>query len=135
MDTYFLGSGFIISICLIGLIQIIGMWKTFEKANHPGWAAIIPIYNWYIILKIGGKPGWWLILVFILPFVFGIWALNMVSKSFGKDVGFTLGLLFIGFIFWPLLGFGSDKYSGPFGDPEKFEEYQAAHRGFDFEQK
>lgn len=108
------------------IISIVGIWKSFEKAGQPGWASIIPIYNVYIILKIGGKPGWWLLLYFIplVNVIFGIWAINMVSKSFGKDEGFTIGLLFLGFIFWPILGFGDAKYLGPYGDPEAYRAYR-----------
>ncbi len=108
------------------IVVIAGQWKAFEKAGQPGWACIIPFYNFYIMLKIGGKPGWWLLLLFI-PFVnivFAVWTLNMISKSFGKDEGFTIGLIFLGFIFWPILGFGDAKYQGPFGDAAAYQTYQ-----------
>jgi hypothetical protein len=129
---------FPVSVIIIYLIVIVfliaAMWKVFEKAGQPGWAAIIPIYNIYMMLKIGGKPGWWLLLFFIplVNIVFLIWMYNMVSKSFGKDEGFTAGLVILGFIFWPILGFGSAKYEGPYGDPEGYAEYQQQHK-FDFE--
>lgn len=113
---------------------IASIWKVFEKAGQPGWAAIIPIYNIYIMTKIGGKPGWW-VLMFLIPFVnlvFLIWLYNMISKSFGKDEGFTAGLIILGFIFWPILGFGSAKYLGPYGDPAAFAAYQGKDK-FDFE--
>jgi hypothetical protein len=112
------GIGFIIFIVLyLGFIVflIAAMWKVFEKAGQPGWAAIIPIYNLYILTKIVGKPGWWL-LMFIIPFVnivFLVWTYNLLSKSFGKDEGFTVGLILLGFVFLPILGFGSAKYLGP----------------------
>jgi hypothetical protein len=38
--------------------------------------------------------------------------LHGLSKSFGKGVGFTVGLFFFRFIFIPILGFGSAVYSG-----------------------
>lgn len=91
------------------------MWVIFTKAGKPGWAAIIPIYNIIVLLEIVGKPLWWIILVIILPFIFGIWMLNLLSKSFGKGVGFTIGLIFLGFIFFPILAFGDAKYNGPAG--------------------
>lgn len=107
---------------MTGLIQLIilvlyiaSMWVVFTKAGKPGWAAIIPIYNIIVLLEIVGKPIWWIILVIILPFIFGIWMLNLLSKSFGKGVGFTLGLIFLGFIFFPILAFGDAKYNGPAG--------------------
>ena len=56
----------------------------------------------------------------------------MISKSFGKDEGFTAGLVFLGFIFFPILGFGPAKYLGPFGNPEAFASYQGKGK-FDFE--
>jgi hypothetical protein len=127
-----------IVICLaIVVFLIAAQWRVFEKAGQPGWAAIIPIYNTYIMTKIGGKPGWWVVIILLIPVVniiFAIWLLNMVSKSFGKDEGFTAGLVFLGFIFWPILGFGSARYLGPYGDPEAFRAQQAKDQ-FDFENK
>jgi hypothetical protein len=113
---------------------IAAMWKVFEKAGQPGWAAIIPIYNLYIMTKIGGKPGWWLVM-FLIPVVniiFLIWLYNMVSKSFGKDEGFTAGLILLSFIFWPVLGFGNAQYRGPYGDPQAFRSYGEKDK-FEFE--
>lgn len=113
---------------------IVAMWKLFEKAEQPGWAAIIPIYNTYIMLKIGGKPGWWLLLMFI-PFVnliFAVWMMNMISKSFGKDEGFTVGLVLLGIVFIPLLAFGDSRYLGPYGDPEEWNA-RRNQENFEFE--
>ena len=109
--------------CIIFLVVIIAWWKIFEKAGQPGWQALIPFYNFYILLKIVGKPGWWLILIFI-PFVnlvIIIWTYNMLSKSFGKDEAFTVGLILLGFIFFPVLAFGSAKYLGPYGNKHEFD--------------
>ena len=58
----------------------------------------------------------------------------MISKSFGKDEDFTVGLVLPGIVFWPILGFGSAKYQGPFGDPVAYRAYQEQHQ-FDFEKK
>ncbi|WP_201764623.1 DUF5684 domain-containing protein [Salinarchaeum sp. Harcht-Bsk1] len=95
-------------------IVIGGTWKTFTKAGEPGWAAIIPIYNVYVMLKIGGNEWWWL-LVMLVPLV-NIYAAYVmfkgVAEAFGNGLGFTLGLWFLGFIFWPLLGFGDYQYQG-----------------------
>lgn len=127
---------FVIIWLAVVIFLIAAMWKVFVKAGQPGWAAIIPIYNIYIMTKIGGKPGWWTILC-LIPFVnliFIIWLYNMISKSFGKDEGFTVGLVLLGIIFWPILGFGPAKYLGPYGDPVKFREYQDKDK-FEFEQK
>ncbi|TKC12321.1 hypothetical protein FA048_01500 [Pedobacter polaris] len=110
-----IGATFIIIYLAVIVIALAGMWKTFEKAGKPGWAAIIPIYNIYIMIEIVGKPTIWLLwcLIPCVNFVFVIWLYNLISKSFGKEEGFTVGLVLLGFIFWPILGFGSAKYLGP----------------------
>lgn len=91
------------------------MWKIFVKAGLPGWGALIPFYNTYLMLKLVGRPGWWLVLLFI-PFVnliVGIIALFDLARSFGKGAGFGLGLLFLAPIFLMILGFGDARYVGP----------------------
>lgn len=102
-------------VSLAVLVAVIaGTWKAFEKAGEPGWASLVPIYNVYVMLKIGGNPGWYLLL-FLVPLV-NLWVAYRMSvdiaKAFGEGLGFGLGLWFLGFIFWPLLGFGDDDYQG-----------------------
>lgn len=99
---------------LLIVASIAGMWRVFTKAGQPGWAAIVPIYNLYVMLKVADDPGWWLIGMFI-PLVNLIVFIVVgvhVSQAFGRGVGFGLGLAFLGFIFWPLLGFGDYAYRG-----------------------
>jgi hypothetical protein len=100
---------------LIALVLIVAMWKVFTKAGQPGWASIIPLYNIYIWCKIVGRPGWWVILLLIpiVNFIVAIILCIDLAKSFGKGVGFGLGLAFLGVIFFPILGFGSAQYQGP----------------------
>lgn len=116
----FASAGFIIFCVVLAVFFIICYWKIFEKAGQPGWAAIVPIYNAYILTKIIGKPGWWTILLLIpyLNIIFGIWAINLLSKSFGKDILFTLGLLILSIIFIPIMAFDRTiQYKGPAGNP------------------
>lgn len=90
-------------------------WRVFEKAGKPGWASLIPIYNGIVLLDIAGKPIWWFLLYFIpiVNVVVAIIVVHNVSKNFGHDVGFTLGLIFLSPIFWPILAFGDSQYRGP----------------------
>ena len=109
----FSGTFFIVWL-VIAVFYIYVFWRIFEKAGQPGWASIIPIYNVYVLIKIVKKPGWWLILMFIplVNFVIGIIVTLELAKVFGKDIGFGLGLLFLGFIFYPILAFDNSKYIG-----------------------
>jgi len=128
-----MGILFILPLAIV-VFYIAAGWKIYQKAGQPGWASIVPIYGAYILLKIVGKPGWWLLLYFIplVNIVYFVWTYNMLSKSFGKDEGFTVGLLLLGFVFWPILGFGSATYLGPYGDPVAFNARQEESK-FDFE--
>lgn len=111
------GAGIIGMIVLLVQLAIViaviaGLWKTFVKAGQPGWASIIPIYNGIILLKIAGKPVWWIIL-FIIPVVniiVGIITCIGVAKNFGKDALFGICLALFGFVMYPILGFGGAQY-------------------------
>jgi hypothetical protein len=104
-----------LAIELVIIVAIIaGVWKTFVKAGKPGWAAIIPIYNIIVILQIAGKPLWWIILCLIplVNIIIGILVSIAVAEKFGKGTGFGVGLALLGFIFYPILGFGDAQYQG-----------------------
>jgi Family of unknown function (DUF5684) len=107
-----------IYIALIVLV-IAGWWMIFTKAGEAGWKSIIPIWNVLILLKVVGREWWWLILL-LIPLV-GLVAWIFISldlaKSFGKSAGFAIGLIFLSFIFAPILGFGSATYQGPAAKP------------------
>ena len=110
-------GGVMLIVCFaILVVFIVGMWKVFAKAGQPGWAALIPIYNAYILLKIAGRPGWWLLL-FLIPLVniaIAIIVAIDVAKGFGQSALFGILLLFllsgIGYL---VLGFGDYRYIGP----------------------
>jgi hypothetical protein len=97
---------------IIGLFMIVSFWKLFEKAGKPGWASIIPVYNAIVLLEIAGKPWWWFLL-FLIPIVnlvLIIMMWNGISVNFGKDAGFTVGIIFLPYIFIPILAFGKATY-------------------------
>jgi hypothetical protein len=110
------GSVMLIVFLAIAGVFLVGFWKVFEKAGQPGWACLVPFYNAYILLKIAGRPGWWLIL-FLIPLVNIAIALLVaidIAKAFGQGAGFGVVLLFllsgIGYL---VLGFGNYRYVGP----------------------
>ena len=98
-----------------GIFMLVAMWKIFTKAGKPGWAAIIPFYNIWVMLEMVGRPGWWLLLMLIplVNVVIGIMVMFDLAKSFGKQGGFAIGLILLPYIFFPILGFGKAQYVGP----------------------
>ena len=105
----------LVIILLSFLLQIIawaGMWKSASKAGQFGLLACIPIVQLFIWAIMAKKEAWWglLCLIPVVNIVFFIIIFHEISKQFGRSIGTTLGLVFLPFIFWPILGFGSAQY-------------------------
>lgn len=111
-DTGSLGIFFTIFYLVFLALYVVVMWKVYEKAGYPGWGAIIPIYNIYILIKMANYSGWFFFLLFVpaVNFVVLILIYIRIAAGFGKDVGFALGLMFLSVIFFPILAFGESTY-------------------------
>ena len=126
-------SGIVLGV-MITVAVIVGTWKVFQKADKPGWAALIPIYNNYILIRIAQVPVWLLVLQ-LLPLINPLLIINIpqigifaslvvavlslgasiyiifeVAARFGKGWAYAVGILFLPFIFIPMLGFGEASY-------------------------
>jgi len=105
---------------ILGIFVVVCIWRIFTKAGEPGWYSIIPLWNTIVMLKIAGRPWWWLIL-FLIPFVnlvFLILAMVSLAKSFGRSTMFGIIMLtFCSFIGLAMLAFGGSRYVGPGGQP------------------
>jgi hypothetical protein len=114
----FSGVFWFVYIAFVVLV-IAGWWKIFTKAGEAGWQSIIPIWNLIVMLKIIGRPWWWVLLLLIPCVGFVIWILIMLdlAKSFAKGVGFAIGLMIFQPIFAIILGFGDSRYVGPAAQP------------------
>ena len=103
-------------ICLaIAVLSIVSLWKILEKAGKPGWGALIPYYNYYLLYQISFGNGW-LFLLLLVPcvnIVFAIMQSFKLATAFGKDVAYGFGILFLPIIFLPMLAFGDSEYVGP----------------------
>lgn len=97
---------------LLFIVMIASQWIIFKKAGKPGWACLVPIYNIIVLFDIVKKPGWWFIMFFIpiANIIFLVKLTHALSVAFGKGIGFTIGLLFLGVIFYPILAFSDAKY-------------------------
>jgi hypothetical protein len=109
--------GLIYSVVLLTLFAFylyVG-WQLFEKADRAGWKSIIPIYNLVVMMRIVGRPGWWVILALIPGFnlIPGLIVPIDLAKSFGKGVGFGIGLILLAPVFGPILALGGAQYQGP----------------------
>lgn len=88
-------------------------WKMFEKAGRPGWEVLVPFYNLYIMTtKIALLPAWYIILFFIpIANIYALFKIYIsIAHNFGKSTGFGIGLIFLGFIFLPILALGDAEF-------------------------
>jgi hypothetical protein len=106
--------GYWLGLSLISIFLIVCYWKLYEKANEPGWAAIVPFYNSYVLFKMAFGNGWMflLLLVPIVNIVFAIMLPFKLAKAFGESSGFGVGLWLLPVVFYPILAFGKSKYVG-----------------------
>ncbi len=116
------------------VIVIIANWKIYTKAGEAGWKCLIPFYSQYVLFKITWDTTfYWIVLgiavvscivaaieipvvgtlLSLASMVINIIQLHKMSKAFGHDIGFTLGLIFLNPIFVLILAFGGSEYIGP----------------------
>jgi hypothetical protein len=125
--------GIMVVVLIIALIQIISLWFIFEKAEQPGWAAIVPFYNAWVLAEVGDKSGWMglgaclagtiaAVVSGVIPIVgccaipVGLIAQQVlwimismgVANRFGRSVPFGIGMGLLPFIFYPVLAFSRD---------------------------
>jgi hypothetical protein len=110
-----LGIGGIIGYLIGYVIGVLPLYGVFGKAGQPGWAAFVPIYNLIVLLKVVGRPVWWIILLLIpiVDIVIVVLLAIDLAKSFAKGTGFAVGLIFLNWIFALILWLGSAQYVGP----------------------
>lgn len=94
------------------IVQLIGMWKAFEKMGKKGYEALIPCHDTVVLLEKANMPMWYffLMLIPVCNIVFLILASIEIAKKFGKSSGFGVLLALFGFVCWPILGFGKATF-------------------------
>lgn len=113
---YSIPAGFWIFSILSVIGVHAGLYKLFQKAGIDGWKALVPFYNYYLCVKLIGKPLWWFLLLFV-PIVNAVMIFLIATdlvKAYGKD-GFWSGVasMMIPQIYYPVIGFNKDvKYLG-----------------------
>lgn len=126
--------GFIVvAVALIIVFLFICLWKVYRKAGRPGWAALIPFYNTYVLFEIAGLSGLMGLIASLLVYFAGyannrlliavvivvytvlyIYACVNLAKKFNKGPVFgVICLTILPFIGYPYLAFSDAKYNFP----------------------
>ena len=115
--------GFIMAFIMFTLIFTLAVvilvyaayWSIMKKAGKEGIDGIIPIHNEVCLLEICGIPKWWWLLNLVPglgTLIVAIITAIYVSRSFGKSGGYAVGLIFLPFVFYPMLAWVSARYVG-----------------------
>ena len=133
-DLLFVGlvGGFGLVCLFLWAAWLAGMWRVFVKLGRPGWTCLVPIWsNWQLGRAVGPRPlaiayaaaaaaacltfsAERLDNVFLLV-SFGLFLLThlavyyLLSRAFGRGVGYALGLAVLPFLFVPFLALSDDE--------------------------
>lgn len=115
-DLEWLGAFLIVwaAVTIPGVVA--GWFGLFPKARQPRWAALVPLYNIYVlVVHVAGLSRLWFVLVLLPPvnLIASILVNVEVAKRFGRTETFGVGMAVFGFVLYPLLGFGRAEYTGP----------------------
>jgi hypothetical protein len=112
------GGGLELVAVLVGLaltaVAVAGHWKALAKAGEPGWAAIVPIYNLWVLVRASGNSWLWFVacLVPVLNFFAVAKVFVNFAGQFGQGLLFGIATWILPFVMMPLLGFGDYQYNG-----------------------
>jgi hypothetical protein len=131
-------------VLLFTVPVFIGLWKIFEKAGEPGWAALVPVYNLMVLGRISGKGEMYglLSLIPMAGIVFNILMWVEVCHRFGVGGGYVVGIILLRPVFVPMLGFGSAQYRPPpkapryeadYDRPDDYDDYDRPRRRRDYD--
>ncbi len=98
----------------MSILILVGMWREFVKMGRPGWNAIVPFYNAYVLFEELYGNGWkFLTLLIPLYNIYVAIKMNIdLGKAFGKGTGFIIGLVLFPSLFHMILGFDNSQYRG-----------------------
>lgn len=108
----------LVAVVVIVLLYVVSMWMIFCKGGEPGWASLVPVYNFVVLARIGDKPEWMGLMVFLagmIPIIGSMISIGLlfviwigVAETFGRGFFFGIGLALLPFIFCPILAFSSE---------------------------
>lgn len=104
----------ILIIVLVIFLTLLSIAKILKKADKKFISGFIPFYNLYLLVDIS-KISKIYFLLFFIPII-NIFSIIIISKNlasvFNKKMSFTLGLIFLPIVYYPILAFSKDRYVG-----------------------
>jgi len=104
------------SLSILSIVAIIGfqigLWFIFKKAGEKPWKSLVPVFNFWLWLKVLSRPKWWMFFI-LFPFIGFFMFYLMVWKTirlFGKTgYLYLLPGTFFFFLYLPWLGISKQE--------------------------
>ncbi len=111
---------------VVYILRSIVVGKLFKKAGQPAWKAWVPVYWHWILLQLGGQPGYWSIagllpIVNIVAYVFTCIAMYHIGFKLQKQSLFILWAIFFPLVWYVWLGLDRSKWDESAGAPRRDE--------------
>lgn len=103
--------GSVVSYVLYGYLT----GRILRKAGLPMWIGFVPVYNQWKLFEMGGRAGWWAILLLvpivnIVAIVVMFTADYRIAKGFQKPGAFVLLAIFLRLVFFLWLAFDKSTW-------------------------
>jgi Family of unknown function (DUF5684) len=111
----------LVEVALLGYLLYVAPWcGVFAKADKRWWVALVPVLNVLVLLRVAGRPLWWFLLLLVPLVGIAVWVVVCldIAEAFGHGLGFTIGLVFLPFVFAVLIWLGPSTYTGPVAVPD-----------------
>jgi hypothetical protein len=101
----------------VWLVNVISYWRVLEMAGQPGWAVLIPVYQFVALAKAGDKNaliGVALALTWFIPIIGLALLLYItigVAKTYNRGIPFGVGMGLLPAIFFPVLAFSENTFN------------------------
>ncbi len=89
--------------------------RVLRKAGIPAWKAWVPVYNVWVLLELGGQPGWLAILTVIpaaniVATVFVCIAVYNIGLAFSKEGAWVVLYIFLPWLWLGFVGLDSSRW-------------------------
>jgi hypothetical protein len=106
--------GTLLWIVALYALYVVPWCGVLARAGKRWWVGLVPVLNVLVLLRVIGRPLWWFVLL-VVPLVgIAVWAIIClgVAESFGHGLPYTIGLVFLPFVFATLIWLGPGVYTG-----------------------
>lgn len=71
-----------IVVCVVAAL----LWRAVERRGQPGWAVLVPLYGFFVLVRAAGRPVWWFVLTLVPVLNVAVIAWLVVDLARGRGL-------------------------------------------------